>query len=203
MESYSWPTPFEDSPWAKTPPFPKEIVHAVGAIAIAWNHCEEVHLDILLRLAGYRHVGEPNLRTGRRIFHPLGNRQRGETILALLDEVKPPEPFNGLVRAFRTHFDTCLTNRNLVVHALFLEETHGPLISNTKYSPKIVERHVPTDAAFWETTIAEIKRLYSFGADILDGEHDAWPEIPPAPRNLANILPSEVVDQLPPESSAV
>lgn len=196
MSNYSWPSPFAEPEWeVESPPIAREIVHAVGAIAIGWTHCEDIYLGIILDLAGYGFDTQLNARAGYRIFHPLGNRQRSEILMALIEEANPPKDLREVLVAFRTHFDICLANRNLVVHASFIEEEVGTYIASKKAHPKISERLIPTEFEFWEERLAEVKRLYKFGGQIIDepmrSRKHLWPDIPPAPQNLASILPAQ------------
>lgn len=200
MKNYSWPSPFEDNPHSvSAPPLPEEIVHAVGAIVIAWTHCEQIQLDIVQELAGYGLGGPLNTRVAHRIFEPMGNRQRDEVLMALADELVFPEKLSAAIAAFRVNFNMCLANRNLIAHALFVEEEGGPLISSSKAHPRIQERYIPDDAAFWEETIFEMRRLYEFGLEItnepMHNRREPWPTAPQKPRDLASMLPLHVVER--------
>jgi len=207
MKEYSWPNPLEEAPWdVKAPKLPRELVHAVGAVVIAWTHCENMQLGILRELSGFGFGGPSDFRVGSSIFEPMGNRQRSELLAGLIEETNPPEPLKSLLEAFHAQFNTCLTNRNLVAHALFIDEDEGTLIQSSKSHPKIQHRYIPSDAAFWELTIVEIRRLADFGLGILDSPFyrprlSPWPDIPPKPRNLASILPIHIVERAQLQSS--
>lgn len=206
MDGYSWPSPFPRTEWpVKAPLLPRELAHAVGTIVIAWNRCEDDHLSIILELAGYGPSGPLDYRLGKRLFQPLGNRQRSIVLSSLLEEGSFDPQLVTATRAYQKQFDSCLYNRNLIVHAAYFEEEEGPLVTSSKYQPSIRNRHLPDDAPFWEETIAEITRLHRYGFDITNepirARKSPWPAIPPSPRNLADILPARVVERHRPETT--
>lgn len=197
MTIYSWPDPLPrpDYP-VKTAPIPKEIVHAVGVIVMAWTHCEETHLEIIKGLCGFGMSGENEYRIGCRIFEPMGNRQRNELLAGLLEEINIRSELKELIQTFRRHFDICLVNRNLVTHAIFVEEMNSAAIISRKSIPNIQDRYIPEDISFWEETINEIHRLYDFGMNIIDcafaSEPPPLPARPPEPRNLTRLIPPHI-----------
>jgi len=205
MKSYSWPDPLPRPDYPlKTAPIPREIVHAVGAIVIAWTHCEDIHLEIIKSLTGFGLFGKNDYRIGSRIFDPMGNRQRNDLLSGLLDETSLAPGWKETIHAFRRQFDACLVNRNLVTHAIFLEEEAAALVVSRKSTPKIQDRYIPIEIAFWEDTIKEIQDLYHFGQAICDGAFSNAPQPLPVisrdPRNLMTLLPPHIAQKHPPQS---
>lgn len=207
MKGYSWPSPrtLPNYP-LKTTPMPRELVHAVGAVIIAWNDIEDIHSDLLQDLIGFGIAGPGDFRLGNRIIEPMGNRQRGDLFRGALSEVSLPEDAATALLAFQVHFDICLGNRNLIAHARYHEEDHGILISSYKAIPHISQRYIPDDAEFWETTIEEMSRLYDFGAGLSDSAlalHSPLPlpKIPPPPRDLLKHLQVHRIEPRPPQLS--
>ncbi|MEJ1118452.1 hypothetical protein V9K92_08225 [Phyllobacterium sp. CCNWLW109] len=206
MENYSWPSPrtLPDYP-VKTKPLPRELIHAVGVVVIAWNEIEETHLDILRGLMGFN-VGSYKFRMGSRILEPMGNRQRGDLLRGLVSEMEIPKATSAMLLAFQSHYDICLGNRNLIAHSQYIEEEHGILISSFKATPHISARYIPDDAEFWELTISDMRRLSDFGAGIVDfafplHSPEPLPDIPPPPRDLLRFLEVHKIERLQPQSS--
>ena len=207
MKNYSWPSPFLNEPWADTTPdIPKELVHAVGAVIIAWNESETVQLELLELLLGANKLNSQGTRIFERILIPMGIKQRQDLFLGVLDELHLPDFAKQKFKDFLKHFSICQENRNFVVHSDFIPETFGTLIQNRKARPNIHTRFAPVEASFWEKTIEEVKTLNRFGWDIaallsFSASEDTWPETPPQPRKLTSILEKEVSAPLPPQSS--
>ncbi len=207
MENYAWPSPtnLPDYP-VKTKPLPRELVHAVGVVVIAWNEIEGLQVDILRGLLGFG-VGNGSLlfRIGSRTLEPMGNRARGDLLRGLISELKLPDPVGSALGAFQSYYDICLGNRNLIAHAQYIEEVGGSLISSYKAHPHISYRSIPDDAEFWETTIADMRRVADFGSELEDALFARVPEplpaIPPQPRNLLTFLEVEKIEMLPDPAS--
>ncbi|MEY9719306.1 hypothetical protein ABIA22_001796 [Sinorhizobium fredii] len=194
MENYSWPSPRSEPDYpVKTKPLPRELIHAVGVVIIVWNEIEGLQLDILRELLGFGlNSGTLRFRMGSRTLEPMGNRARGDLLRGVISELKMAAPVAAALSAFQSHYDICLGNRNLIAHSEYIEEEQGVLISSYKATPHISGRYIPNDAEFWETTIAEMRRVSDFGFQIVDSvfaeQPDPLPEIPPQPRDLLKYL---------------
>lgn len=207
MENYSWPEPHPvpDYP-VTTKPLPRELVHAVGVVIIAWNDIEDVHFGILQEMIGLGvNAGTTAFRLGNRIIEPMGNRQRGDLFRGAIAELPFPDEAVSALLAFQSQCDICLGNRNLIAHSRYIEEVDGALISSYKAIPHLSQRYIPNDAEFWETTISEMHRVSEFGHQLDDALFarlpPPLPDTPPPPRDLLRFLEVHKIEPIQPQSS--
>lgn len=206
MENYSWPGPRTIPDYlVKTKPLPRELVHAVGVVVIAWNDIEDIHVGILLEMLGFGLATGASSRLGSRVVDPMGNRQRGDLFRGAVAELAFTTKVTSALLAFQSQYDICLGNRNLIAHSRYIEEEDGILISSYKAIPHLSYRYIPDDTEFWEMTISDMQRVCTFGEDLMDAVFvplpSPLPDIPPPPRDLLKLLEVHKIEMRQPQSS--
>lgn len=104
-------------------------VYAIGAVIVAWNLCEGVLFQLLMRAAKL----QP--KTATRVFNLLGNQSRLDLLRLESSSRLDPED-NERVLNFITAYGICLENRNLIAHSQIYMNAADDGLSLLKISSK-------------------------------------------------------------------
>jgi hypothetical protein len=163
------------------------ICHALGALTINWNLCEDVQPNIIQQIARSDWV------TVELVLANMPNNTKAALLNDLCEANVEDKGIRDAIRTFSRYFSVNLDNRNILVHSLVFP-LHFERGNPAKFS-RIRKRYGATDQfldctpELVEGVVKEVAALFIFGTSILQRLQNLQPRVrsepPPQPRRLA------------------
>jgi hypothetical protein len=110
------------SKWPSYDIGPPDIVHAIGAVSVAFNRLEWAMLQI------FDHYMRSDPFVSFNVFEKFNNQSRVELLSQLL-AVREPDPMaKEMFSHFLDGFERCAENRNIIMHSAYSGETDGKIM---------------------------------------------------------------------------
>ena len=179
-----------EAEWPAFPTPPKEVVFAVGVVAVSYNALESLFFALFALVTGI----PSHLQSA--LFQRLANNERVDLVRAALGGNKWPEETIVLFEHFLAGYDICAANRNVLMHSIAgIGEEPTPL---TKFTKRGSMEVLPTSLDNIRRAADDIASFSTYGVTLAgrlmtnrmdDGRFDPaarlpWPEKPPLPHKL-------------------
>jgi hypothetical protein len=190
MNSRISPKNGSEADWPEYPTPSKDIVFAIGMVALSYNSLEST-LNLLFATV----TGVPaHLQSV--LFGRMTDDGRIDVLRAALDHNKWPDDITGLFEHFLSGYDICSANRNLLLHSIAgLGEEANDL---TRFREDGMMEQLRGSLPHIRSAADEMTTFKTFGSTLLgrlmsnrtkEGRFDpkprlAWPEKPPLPKAI-------------------
>jgi hypothetical protein len=168
------------------------ICHALGALTINWNLCEDVQSNIIQQIARSDWV------TAELVLASMPNNTKAALLNDLSEANVKDEDTREAIKTFSRYFSVNLDNRNILVHSLVFPLHFEP--GNPAKFARIRKRYGATDQfldctpELVEGVVKDVAALFIFGTSIFQKLKNLPPlvrsEPPPKPRKLAEAFQS-------------